>query len=93
MIVRTSAAGAWAEPAQDTVLGTLVALKIVPPDERLIQEAQRAAACSGHEHVATVHNVLESEQAGKPTGVLVLEDAAGRPANRILSDGPVDVIA
>jgi serine/threonine protein kinase len=77
--------------AQDTVLGTLVALKIVPPDDRLIQEAQRAAACSGHEHVATVHNVLQSEHAGKRIGVLVLEYVAGRPANRILDDGPVDI--
>ena len=77
--------------AQDTVLGTLVALKIVPPDERLIQEAQRAAACSGHEHVATVHNVLVGEQAGKPIGVLVMEYVAGRPASRVLDDGPVDV--
>jgi hypothetical protein len=75
--------------AQDTVLGTLVALKIVPADERLLQEAQRAAACSGHEHVATVHNVLLGEQAGKRTGVLVMEYVAGRPANRILDDGPV----
>lgn len=77
--------------AQDTVLGTLVALKVVPPDDRLIQEAQRAAACSGHEHVATVHNVLLGEQAGKRIGVLVMEYVAGRPANRILHDGPVDV--
>lgn len=77
--------------AQDTVLGTLVALKIVPPDDRLIQEAQRAAACSGHEHVATVHNVLQSEKGGKRIGVLVLEYVAGRPANRILDDGPVDI--
>jgi hypothetical protein len=77
--------------AQDTALGTLVALKIVPPDERLIQEAQRAAACSGHEHVATVHNVLQSEHAGTPIGVLVMEYVAGKPASRILEDGPVDV--
>ena len=77
--------------AQDTVLGTLVALKIVPPDGRLIQEAQRAAACSGHEHVATVHNVLQTEYAGTRIGVLVMEYVEGRPANRILDDGPVQI--
>jgi hypothetical protein len=77
--------------AQDTVLGTLVALKIVPPDDRLIQEAQRAAACGGHEHVATVYNVLVSTHAGRRIGVLVMEHVAGRPANRVLDDGPVDL--
>ena len=77
--------------AQDTVLGTLVALKIVPPDDRLIQEAQRAAACAGHEHVATVHNVLLGEHAGTRIGVLVMEHVAGRTASRILEDGPVEI--
>lgn len=75
--------------AQDTALGTLVALKFVPPDARLIQEAQRAAACAGHEHVATVYNVLETEHAGRRLGVLVMEHVAGRPASRILDDGPI----
>jgi hypothetical protein len=77
--------------AQDTTLGTLVALKVVPPDERLIQEAQRAAACSGHEHVATVHNVLRTAYKGQSIGVLVMDYVAGRPASRIVEDGPVDL--
>lgn len=76
--------------AQDTTLGTLVALKIVPADDRLLHEAQRAAACSGHEHVATVHNVLRTEIRGEQVGVLVMEYVAGRAASRILEDGPVD---
>ncbi len=76
--------------AQDTALGTLVALKIVPADDRLLHEAQRAAACSGHEHVATVHNVLRTEIRGEQVGVLVMEYVAGRPASRILEDGPVE---
>ncbi|MEO7134883.1 MAG: serine/threonine-protein kinase [Vicinamibacterales bacterium] len=77
--------------AQDTALGTLVALKFVPPDDRLIQEAQRAAACAGHEHVATVHNVLQTEHAGERIGVLVMEHVAGRSASRILDDGPIPI--
>ena len=77
--------------AQDTVLGTLVALKVVPPDDRLIAEAQRAAACAGHEHVATVHNVLQTEHAGERVGVLVMEHVPGRSASRILDDGPIAI--
>ena len=77
--------------AQDTTLGTLVALKFVPPDERLIQEAQRAAACAGHENVATVHNVLQTEHAGERVGVLVMEHVAGRSASRLLDDGPIPI--
>ena len=77
--------------AQDTVLGTLVALKVVAPDERLIREAQRSAVCSGHEHVAGVHNVFRTEHRGEAIGVLVMEHVAGRAASRILEDGPVDI--
>ena len=77
--------------AQDTTLGTLVALKIVPADERLIQEARRAAACSGHEHIATVHNVLQTEHGGQQIGVLVMEYVPGQPASRVIEDGPIDM--
>ena len=77
--------------AHDTSLGTLVALKVVPPDDRLIREAQRAATCAGHENVATVHNVLRTEHAGERIGLLVMEHVAGRPASRILEDGPIEI--
>jgi hypothetical protein len=73
--------------AQDTSLGTLVALKIVPSG--LMEEARRAAACSGHEHVVTVHNVLRIDHRGESLGVLVMEYIAGRPASRVLEDAPV----
>ena len=46
------------------MLGTLVALKALPFDERLLAEARRAAVCSDHPHVATIHNILRTEVGG-----------------------------
>ena len=77
--------------AHDTTLGTLVALKVLPFDERLITEARRAAACSDHPNVATVYNVLPAELRGEPLGVLVMEYVAGTPASRLLDDGPIEI--
>jgi serine/threonine-protein kinase len=77
--------------AQDTTLGTLVALKILPSDERLIMEAQRAAVCSDHPNVVTVHNVLRTSFDDQPIGVLVMDYVAGTPASRLLDDGPVEL--
>ena len=75
----------------DTTFGTLVALKIMPYDERLLAEARRAAVCSDHPHVATIHNVLQEQVGGQDLGVLVMEYVAGTPASHLLDDGPVDV--
>ena len=55
----------------------------------MTREARRAAACSGHEHVASVHNVLRTDVRGEQVGVLVMDYVAGRPASRIVEDGPV----
>ena len=77
--------------AQDTTLGTLVALKVLPSDERLITEAQRAAVCSGHANVVTVHNVLRTSFKDLPIGVLVMDYVAGTPASNVLDDGPVEL--
>jgi hypothetical protein len=77
--------------AQDTILGTLVALKVLRFDQGLITEARRAAACSDHPHVATIHNVIRTEVQGDPLGVLVMEYVAGTAASRVLDDGPIEV--
>ena len=78
--------------AQDTTLETFVALKVLPPDDRLIKEARRAAACSYHPNVATIHNVLRTQVNGQEIGVLVMEYVEGTPASRLLDDGPVDTM-
>src|SRR5688572_22819976 len=75
----------------DTMFGTLVALKAVPYDERLLAEARRAAVCSDHPHVATIHNVLQEKVGEHDLGVLVMEYVAGTPASQLLDEGPVDV--
>ena len=75
----------------DTTFGTLVALKVMPYDERVTTEARRAAVCSDHPHVATVHNVLKEQVGDLEIGVLVMEYVTGTPASRLLDDGPVDV--
>ncbi len=75
----------------DTTFGTLVALKVMPYDERVLAEARRAAVCSDHPHVATIHNVLKEQVGDLEIGVLVMEYVAGTPASRLLDDGPVDV--
>jgi hypothetical protein len=75
----------------DTVFGTLVALKIMPYDERVLAEARRAAVCSDHPHVATIHNVLKEQIDDLEIGVLVMEYVAGTPASQLLDDGPVEV--
>lgn len=78
--------------ANDTQLGTLVALKVVASDERLLTEARRAAVCSSHPNVVTIHNVLRTEFNGQPLSVLVMEYVPGTPAKLLLLEGPVDPV-
>jgi hypothetical protein len=75
----------------DTTFATLVALKVMPYDERLLAEARRAAVCSDHPHVATIHNVLQERVGDQDLGILVMEYVAGTPASQLLDDGPLDV--
>jgi hypothetical protein len=77
--------------AQDTALDTFVALKVMPADDRLMTEARRAAACSYHPNVATIHNVLRTQVDGQEIGILVMEYVEGTPASRLLDDGPVGI--
>ena len=78
--------------ANDTELGTLVALKVVASNERLLTEARRAAVCSSHPNVVTIHNVLRTEFNGQPLSVLVMEYVPGTPAKQLLLEGPVDPV-
>jgi hypothetical protein len=93
VVVRQIGRGGMADVylAQDTTLGTLVGLKVLPSDEQLIREAQRAAICSDHPNVVTVHNVLRTSFNDQPIGVLVMDYVAGTPASKLLDDGPVAV--
>jgi serine/threonine protein kinase len=75
--------------AHDKALGTLVALKVL--FERNTREAQRARICSGHPHTATLHDVFETTIAGRAFTVLVMEHLPGKPASRVVDDGPVAV--
>lgn len=77
--------------AHHTVLGKLVALKLMPHDDQVLAEGRKAAICSDHPHVATLHDVL-TEQIGEQTfGMLVMEYVAGTPASRLLDDGPIEI--
>jgi hypothetical protein len=75
--------------AHDKTLGTLVALKML--FEQHTREAQRARLCSGHPHIATLHDVFEETIDGRPVTVLVMDYLSGKPASRIVDDGPVPV--
>jgi hypothetical protein len=90
-IIRQLGRGGMADVylAFDSTLETLVALKVLRlPQTR---EAQHARLCSGHPHIATMHDVIETSVAGRMVTVLVMEHVAGRPLSRILEDGPVTI--
>ena len=76
--------------ASDTRLETLVALKVLLGGRT--REAQHARRCSGHPHIATMHDVIETTVGERALTVLVMEHVAGRPLSRIIDDGPVSIL-
>ena len=73
--------------ASDTKLETLVALKVLRDVQT--REAQHARLCSGHPHIATMHDVIEATIGDRLVTILVMEHVAGRPANAVMDDGAV----
>jgi serine/threonine protein kinase len=83
--------------AEDTDLGTPVALKVIgdlslgAPETRarLRREAARAAQLRYHPHIATVLQFLETQLRGGNLDALVMEYVSGVPASELVADGPV----
>lgn len=75
--------------AHDTRLRTLVALKVLFHAD--LSEAQHARQCSGHPHLVTMHDAFDATIGGRSLTILVMEYVAGRPASRMIDDGPVPV--
>ena len=75
--------------AHDRRLGGLVALKLL--FDAQLREAQHARLCSGHPHIATLHDIFETTVSNRNVTVLVIEYVAGRPASRVLQDGPPSI--
>ena len=74
--------------AEDTKLGRMVALKVLPPERvadpnrkrRVVQEA-RAASALNHPNIIVIHDIDEAE------GVhyIAMEHVEGKPLNRLIA--------
>ena len=91
IVVRQLGRGGMGEVylAHDKTLGALVALKVLFHAE--LREAHHARLCSGHPHIATMHDVFGTIVGERMLTVLVMEYVAGKPASRLVDDGPVAV--
>jgi tRNA A-37 threonylcarbamoyl transferase component Bud32 len=82
--------------ARDTILGRLVAVKVLRPDalgnaerrERFLREA-RAASALNHPHIVTLHDVGHDPADGRD--FLVMEYAEGGSLDARLREGPLPV--